>query len=156
MKKRLNSRLFPLIAAGLLAGAAAAYAHGGATGIVKERMDLMDRIGKAMKVIVPMMKEKTDFDPKAYSAAAREIGQHGGEAMTKLFPAGSLDKPTEAKPEIWQDWAKFNQLAGELQDAASDLSAVSGTAQSVDVLAAPFGRLARTCRDCHKAFRVKK
>ncbi|MGD9501441.1 MAG: cytochrome c, partial [Methyloceanibacter sp.] len=50
-----------------------AYAHEGATGVVKERMDLMDSQKDAMKVIGDMAKDKTPFDAEAAAKAANEI-----------------------------------------------------------------------------------
>ena len=46
-----------IVAAVLIAGTAVtAFAHSGATGIVKERMDAMLAMGKAVKTVAPMMR----------------------------------------------------------------------------------------------------
>ncbi len=92
-----------------------AFGHGGATGIVKERMDGMGVMGKAVKLIAPMMQGEVAYDADAIRDAAEEIGRHAGDALTKLFPEGSLQKPTEAKPEIWENWDQFVALAEQLQ-----------------------------------------
>ena len=155
LKPRIKTVL-PAIAGAALLASAAALAHGGATGIVKERMDLMGSIGKQMKVIVPMMKGKSDFDPDSYAAAARRISGHGGASMTRLFPEGSLEKPSEARPEIWKDWTEFSRLAEELGVAGAELARAAASTTQADDLAQPFARVAKTCRDCHQAFRVKK
>lgn len=94
--------------------AAAAFAHGGATGVVKQRMDAMVMIRDAMKVLTPMMQGKTPYDAAVVKEQARVIGAHGGDALTDLFPEGSLDKPSEARPEIWENWSDFQDLATQL------------------------------------------
>ena len=48
-------------------------AHEEATGVVKERMDLMDKQKDAMKVLGDMAKGKTSFDAAKATAAAKEI-----------------------------------------------------------------------------------
>lgn len=94
--------------------AAAAYAHGGAMGVVKQRMDAMVMIRDAMKVLTPMMQGKTPYDAAVVKEQAGVIGAHGGDALTDLFPEGSLDKPSEARPEIWENWSDFQDLAMQL------------------------------------------
>ncbi|MDP2520620.1 cytochrome c [Shimia thalassica] len=92
----------------------AALAHGGATGIVKERMDAMADMGKAVKAITPMMRGETDYDAKVVRQAAATFSRHAGESMTDLFPEGSGGMPSEAKDAIWSKWAEFSALAGQL------------------------------------------
>ena len=62
-------------------------AHTGATGVVKERMELMKSVGAAMKVLAKMFKGEEAYDPDAVRKAATQIQGHGGQAITKLFPA---------------------------------------------------------------------
>lgn len=100
-------------------------AHGGATGIVKKRMDFMESMGDAMKEITAMMRGKQAYDAGRLRALAGTVGDHGGEALTKLFPEGSLDKPTEALPAIWTDWERFSALADRLSDYATALQAAA-------------------------------
>ncbi len=111
------------LAAGLLVSASAVgvLAHGGATGIVKERMDAMGVMSKAVKAMTEMMRGKTEYDPDAIRQGAQIIKSHAGEAMTKLFPEGSMHKPTEARPEIWTDWDRFKELADLLLTFADGL-----------------------------------
>ena len=115
-------------AACLTAGlaAAGALAHGNATGIVKERMDLMESIGDAMKAITAMMRGKEEYEVEKVRRLAGTIASHGGEKMTALFPEGSLDQPTEALPAIWTDWEQFSALAAQLEDYAGALAAAAG------------------------------
>jgi cytochrome c556 len=85
-------------------------AHGGATGIVKERMDLMDDMKSAMKELSSIFKGQQAYDAEVIRQAASTINQHSGDAITRLFPENSL-KHSEAKPAIWQEWQHFKDLA---------------------------------------------
>jgi cytochrome c556 len=105
----------------VLAGAAAALAHGGATGIVKERMDAMGAMGDAMKSLTSIMRGETDYDAETVRKGAEVIQSHSGEALTKLFPEHSIEGPSEAKPEIWSNWQEFETLADQLDLFAAAL-----------------------------------
>ena len=104
-------------------------AHTGATGIVKERMELMKSVGAAMKTLAKMFKGEEPYDADAVRKAATQIQGHGGETMTKLFPEGSLDKPTEALPTIWEDWERFELLAAQLVDYSGALAKAANNPQ---------------------------
>lgn len=152
----MSTRQMTLIAfAGLLA-TGAAFAHGGATGIVKERMDAMSAIGKNMKAVGQMLKTSPDVDPALVAKAGEAIAEHAGDALTELFPEGSLQKPTEASPAIWTDWTRFAAISGELQAYALDMKALADQGADKQAVAGAFGKVAGTCKTCHEAFRVKK
>jgi cytochrome c556 len=105
--------------------AASAFAHGGATGVVKERMDAMGALKDAMKALSPMMQGKTPYDADFVGQQAAIIGKHAGTDLTELFPEGTLDKPSEARPEIWESWSDFERLAEELATLSEGLALAS-------------------------------
>ncbi|WP_425045819.1 c-type cytochrome [Primorskyibacter sp. S87] len=105
--------------------AAMAVAHSGATGVVKERMDGMDVMKDAVKVIAPMMKGQTAYDSATIKKAAQDIGKHAGQPLLTLFPEGSVHGPSEALPSIWEDWQAFVDLALRLEELADGLAAAS-------------------------------
>jgi cytochrome c556 len=113
-----------LLGAGALSAAAitAAFGHGGATGIVKERMDAMSVMGDAVKSLSAMMRGETPYDAEAIRAEAGKIRQHAGESITRLFPEGSGGGPSEAKAEIWSSWDDFAAMAEELELLADGLA----------------------------------
>ncbi len=110
------------VAAALLASAAA-YAHSGATGIVKQRMDAMGKLGDVTKSLTEMMRGDITYDAELVRQNATQIRQHAGQSMTKLFPKGSLMKPSEARAVIWSDWEEFEILAMRLETLAIGLEA---------------------------------
>lgn len=141
---------------GLAAGGYAidAIAHMGATGVVKERMELMVSMGKAMKSLNAMVRGKTDLDPDSFAGAARRIQKHSAE-MIKMFPKGSMQAPTEARPEIWTDWERFQALASSMEAEAGKLAAAGGSGDR-KAIALQFRRVGKLCSSCHKDFRRKK
>lgn len=102
--------------------ALAAYAHGGATGIVKERMDAMSAMGNAVKAITPMMRGEIGYDAATVRSAAETIGNHAGANLTDLFPEGSGGSPSESKDAVWTNWGEFVELAELLEIYAEGLA----------------------------------
>ena len=134
-----------------------ASAHGGATGIVKERMESMKSIGRAGKVLSNMAKGKQTMDAEEARELAMEIRDHAMR-IPELFPNtmdSKMGTGTEASPEIWEKWAEFEGLAQQLADASDDLASVAETADA-DEFREQFTVIAKTCRSCHKGFRIKK
>lgn len=106
----------------IVAGVAGAIAHGGATGIVKERMDAMSSMGKVVKSLSAMMRGETDYDAETVREGAEIIQSHAGETMTRLFPEGTGGGASEAKPGIWSDWEEFSSLSDQLKLFATALA----------------------------------
>ena len=129
-------------------------AHGGATGVVKERMELMKSMGDRMKNMGDMVKGKVAFDSASIAASAQEIKQAAPE-ITHLFPEGSIDKPSEALPRIWKDRGKFDELTETMIQEAAKLSdvATAGDKRSIMI---QFTKLGKTCSSCHTDFRKKQ
>jgi cytochrome c556 len=131
---------------------ASVSAHSGAKGIVKERMELMKDIGKAMKSLGAMARGKAPLDSAKVKEAAGSIARHGQKIPT-LFPKGSSKGVTEAGPRIWQDPEGFRKSADEMVAVARD---IAGQSENAAALKATYHRLGKTCSACHKLYRVKK
>ena len=92
-----------------------AWSHDEAHGVVKERMDLMDNLKGAMKSLKPIMRGKKVYNVDTVKKNALVIFNNAGGNMTKLFPEGSLQKPSEASPSIWTQWQEFQRIANKLK-----------------------------------------
>lgn len=130
---------------------AAALAHSGATGVVKERMDGMKEMSYAAKAIGAVKAGAIPFSFETLNAAGREIARHGAAARGQ-FPEGSLVKPSEALPAIWSDRETFDRLLTQMTVAAERLSVTANRDEAAS-LSTQIGDL---CTDCHATFRVKK
>jgi cytochrome c556 len=130
-----------------------ALAHEGAMGVVKERMDLMDRQKDDMKIIGDMAKGVTPFDAAKATEAARDISVTS-KKIPELFPEGSEGGESDALPAIWKEWDRFTKSADDLDRVASDLIAAleAGSAGWKGA----FKTVADACKTCHQDFRAKK
>lgn len=73
---RKRFALMSMILAGIAMGAVSAapvFGHDGATGVVKERMDTMKSIGKAMKGLSAMVKGERAYDAAEVKTLATSI-----------------------------------------------------------------------------------
>ena len=100
-------------------------AHTGATGVVKQRMDLMKALGDAMKRLNAMFANQTAFDAEQVKLAATVIEEHAGDQMTRLFPGAPVKQHSEALPAIWQNWSEFQDWADRLKAYAVALGAAA-------------------------------
>lgn len=144
------------LAAVLTAGTVAGVPSGRATlepkpppGPIADRIELMEAVGKNAKKVAEAMKANQPADA---AAPARAIAA-SMERFVQLFPAQSTDPASRAKPEIWTDKAKFDQLAKLLEtnaNAFADVATKGGDA------AAAVKPMWAQCKACHDAFRTPK
>ncbi|MEM0978260.1 MAG: cytochrome c [Pseudomonadota bacterium] len=128
-----------------------AFAHAGAMGIVKERMDGMKAIGASLKSIAPMMTGKAEFDSALAEQASQVIIEHSGQNMIDRFPEGSEGGVSEAATAIWEQPEAFAEIAFELEKLAGEIPDASLSAEARLQL---FKDIGQTCKDCHSAYRV--
>lgn len=115
---------------------------------VAVRQELMKRAGTAIKAIKAAAKAGAPADavePANTIATALD-------RFPSLFPEGSDVGETEAKPEIWSEWTRFEQAASGGAVAAQRLAAVAQSGNGDD-LGEALKTLAGACSGCHKPFR---
>ncbi len=103
--------------------ASMAVAHESATGVVKERMEKMERFEELIERVFAMIHGELTYDADVVRRAAEEIQNGAGSHMTALFPEGSNEPPSEAKDEIWSDFATFEHFADMLEGWSAELAA---------------------------------
>jgi len=148
MRKRWTV-VVPVLA--VLATVALASAHEAKedlpAGPIRDRHELMKGIGNNAKIIGDAMKSG-DFSP--VGEAAEKI-QASAAKILPLFPKGSTDPKSRAKPEIWTHWSKFEADTKDLEKTAAALAAAAKSGGGVPTAAKTmFG----SCKSCHDQFRV--
>lgn len=138
--------------------AGAVFAHSGATGVVKKRMDAMSDMGDRSKLVADMFKGKTEFDKAAIVDAADAFVMHGS-AMTELFPDtkdSRTGSKTEALPAIWEGWDEFNEMVTEFVSKSETLQSTVSDTDDPKALKVAFFKTTKSCSGCHKRFRKPK
>jgi cytochrome c556 len=132
----------------LVAGAVAAHEEMNLPpGPIKDRHELMEGIGANSKKIGDALKAS---DKAAIVAPAEAISTDAKKIAT-LFPPGSTNPQSRAKPEIWQNFGRFEAIADALSTHAQDVAKAARDGGDAGAAAKiMFG----DCKACHDAFRV--
>ena len=124
------------------------FAHEGAEGVVKERMDRFKENKKAMKAI----KGNLAGDTVIIAQKASEI-EAWAKQMVNFFPEGSTQPPSEALPAIWKEFDRFTDLASANEKAAAKLKNLAQSGADTSALSGAFRSLGKTCKDCHNDYK---
>ncbi|MGI9431791.1 MAG: c-type cytochrome [Myxococcota bacterium] len=136
-----------------LAGFAGAEGHGEDDPIVGYRQMVMSAIGANMGAIGDIMKNRLSL-PGAVANHAEQMADAAaliGPAFKKEVHAGA----TDAKPEIWANWAEFEAAVAKFEEAARGLAAASA-AGDPKAIGPAMKTLGQSCGGCHDDFRKPK
>ena len=131
------------------------FAHEGATGVVKQRMDAMSEMGDAVKVIADMAKGKSEFNIDQVRSSTKVLSSHAANIIDH-FPDSEESRNShvsEALPAIWESWEKFERQAADLEDAVKELEKKLAADLDQRTLRIAFARTAKACSACHDDFR---
>jgi len=131
-----------------------ASGHMGATGVAKERMELMKSLGAAMKTLGGMARGEQPLEGARAAGASGTIVRHAPHVVS-LFPANSGGGASEASPDIWRDPKGFRASADAMVAASEKLHAAT-TSNDLPAIRSAYRAVGETCKGCHKRFRVKK
>ena len=143
--------LISILAAAIVSVAVAHEGHEHATGVVRERMELMTSMGQRMLASSKRLRANKDLE--SITNDARAIHELASK-ITAQFPPGSTQFPTAAKPVVWQDWTDFTEKAKNLETESEKLTNTS--TRDGDALRAQFRAVAFACDGCHEKYRVPK
>lgn len=118
--------------------------------LVIAQKDLMKSFGGAAKVLGGMASGEVAFDATAAAAAKASLATGAADIAVKFETAG-VDPASEAKPEIWTNWADFVAKAGALSAAATALDVASA-----EGIKAGMGAIGGACKDCHTTYRMAR
>ena len=126
-----------------------ALAHSGATGIVKERMDMFKKNQDNLKAIKSHIRSG---DYESIVKLADEI-RDWAVKMPEYFPEGSNEKPSEASPAIWTDFDGFKDAAMKNETAATQLISAAKAGDQKAVVDG-FKAVAASCKSCHQSYKL--
>jgi len=109
-------------------------------------------MGQQMARINATVKGDLPFDKPSLQTSAEALDLIG-RLVVDHYPPGS-DQGTKAKPEIWKEAARFQQLAQASQtDAAKLRAAVHGG--ELGAIKVAYGATSKSCKACHDAFKAQ-
>lgn len=132
----------------LAAGAAIAQEKEPQNPAVKARVEVMHAVRANTGILGDMASGKAAFDAAKAEAAKAALAAAAADIAPK-FEAQETDPASEAKPEIWANFADFTAKAKSLEEAATMVDA-----SSAETLKAGMGAIAGTCKACHSIYRM--
>ena len=118
---------------------------------IKHRQSVMTLQGYYVGQIFAMANGRMPFDAKLAADNAEILS-----TITRLawvgFVEGTDKGETNAKPQIWQEKAKFDETARKLQDDVAKLNVAAKTG-SLDQIKAAVGTVGQTCKSCHDTYK---
>ena len=124
------------------------YAHEGAKGIIKERMDKF----KMSKSLMKKINKGLQNDNFIIIEKSAQTLLDWSKEMSNYFPEGSDTPPSEASSDIWLDPEGFKIAIKNFELASLELITQSKS-KNFDMTVSSFRNLAQTCKGCHQKFR---
>ena len=124
------------------------YAHEGAKGIIKERMDKF----KMSKNLMKKINKGLQNDNFIIIEKSAQTLLNWSKEMSNYFPEGSDTPPSEASSDIWLDPEGFKIAIKNFELASLELITQSKN-ENFDMTVNSFRDLAKTCKGCHQKFR---
>ena len=118
-------------------------------GPIRDRHELMEKIGKNAKIIGDALKAGKMGPDSGIGPAAMEISTSASK-IPSLFPPGSTNPKSRAKPEIWTNWKKFEETAKLLEGRAAEVANEVAAGGNIPVKAQ---EMFAACKSCHEEFR---
>jgi cytochrome c556 len=118
---------------------------------VKNRQAAFKKMLQAKDELGLVVRGRKEFKAQAFLDEARELQRLSSEPW-QYFTPGSNYSPTRAKPEVWDDPAKFISARHGLDGSLAQLVKAAETADMKAINAA-FADVETDCMSCHKRFR---
>ena len=137
----------------LFASSVSADGHEQDEARVKYRQTVMGGIGNNMGAIGAIMKNRLGMSD-AIAIHANQMAESAA-LIAPAFKRRLLDAPNDAQPEIWDDWAKFEEAIATYEEKARALAAAAAGGDA-KATGAAVQALGKSCGGCHKPFRKPK
>ncbi len=137
---------------GILFGVPAAMAQSNEN-YIEYRQKVMGSIGQNMGAIGDIMKNKLPLTGNIDDHA--RVIEINAKLIASAFKHEAAEGKTDAKPEVWKDWSKFEENAKKLATASAKLAEVGGKGDMAAIGEAIKG-VGGACKACHDDFRKPK
>ncbi len=152
MKHLPSTLAFALIGGVLLAPAAVPADETPTERAIKYRQSAMTLVGANFKPMGAMLKGELEYDQAAFARHAADLAAVAGIDILRGFPTDSEGEGSDAKPDIWLDWGKFERGMQRLAEQTAKLAEVAAGADRA-AIKEQFAATAKTCKGCHDAFK---
>lgn len=120
--------------------------------LVKQRREMMISMHSNNGKLERMVYGLEPYKPADAKLAVASLVRLSGQVF-ELFPPGSLDKDSKARPELWQRGDDFDRFSAASRQSIADLAAAASR-DSLEELKAAYAKVPPACVACHQAFRI--
>ncbi len=140
-----------VLGAGLVSGTALGQAD--PDNAIKYRQQIYKTLGANITGVVMNLKGEVEF-PDAVAVHAQTLADTAPLALPAMMQntAGQGSAQTQAKAELWDDWADFESLHDDMESAAMELAAAASAGDMAAVGQATQA-LGGACKACHDKYR---
>jgi cytochrome c556 len=121
-------------------------------GQVKLRQSAYTVLGAQMGIMAGMVQGRAPFDAKAFQVAA-ERAAFMATVVPDVFPAGSVNASSKAKPELWNNAAEFQKFMKDMQVRTAAL-ATAAKSGNLETIKPAFGATGASCKACHDKYKA--
>lgn len=119
--------------------------------VLAYRKHVMGALASGISNVFAVLQGKASYSQHLASSA--RILHEASLQLLDVFPEGSAVGDSRSKPEIWTDWAKFEEAGKALQTASAELVAAT-EGGDMAAIGAAADKVGDACGGCHKPFRV--
>jgi cytochrome c556 len=150
--RTLKSRLRP---AALVAAAVAwmpIVSAGPTEDAIEYRQAVMGVYSFSAGQMADMAKGKVPFDAAAFQTRAKDLAAAAGLDVLAGFPEDSVSDDSDAKDEIWLNWADFESKLEDLRTQSAKLAEVAAGGDEA-AMKAQLDETRGTCKACHDDYK---
>ena len=122
---------------------------------IKYRQSAFSVMGTHFSRLGAMANGKMPYDAAQAARDGEVVALVSHLPWAGFGPGTDKGRETAARPEIWQEQAKFKERADTMQATVADKLVPAAKSGSLDQLKAAFGPTAQSCKACHDDFRRK-
>ncbi len=114
--------------------------------IYQQMLDVKEDLGG-------MLRGRLEFDPQDFASGAAKLDELSRQPW-QHYPEVK-EAQSDARQEVWQQQARFNELARELESRTADLvTTTTEGAVTMQSVSPAYQRVEDACEACHQEFRA--
>ena len=138
----------------LLAASATANAQAKPEDVIRYRQSAYTVLLWNWMPMNSMVRDRIPFDAAEFARRAERVAAIAPQLL-EGFPEGSgSGAPTEAKPEIWTDFADFTSKMKDLERESAALAAIAKSGDEAK-MREQFAKVGGTCKACHDTYKAE-
>lgn len=148
----IHSTFRPAVALALLAIVLPSAQAGKVEDAVDYRQGVMNVLSWNAGQMAAMAKGEIPFNQTAFQGYASDLAATAALDLLPGFPEDSVTEDSDAKDEIWLNWADFESKLDGLRRESAALAGVAKAGDEAAIMA-QLDKTRRACKSCHDDYK---